>query len=119
MMDSGVLPIMFLASTPIARILLSCSETATTEGSFKTMPFPGRNTKVLAVPKSIPNFLVKTPIFTDYSTAVLKFKHGKRAEKSLQGTLKRTQEKAEKAEEKTQSYTRDREHLLRTSRLGQ
>src|SRR3990167_1021524 len=55
-MDSGVLPIMSLASTPMARILLSCSDTATTEGSFKMIPLPGTKTKVLAVPKSIPSF---------------------------------------------------------------
>src|SRR3989344_2445485 len=61
MIESGVFPIISLASKPIARILLSCSETATTEGSFKTTPLPGKKTKVLAVPKSIPNFLVKIP----------------------------------------------------------
>src|SRR3989344_7842057 len=59
MIDSGVLPIMSLASKPIAKILLSCSETATTEGSFKIIPLPGKSTKVLAVPKSIPNFFIK------------------------------------------------------------
>ena len=57
MIVSGVFPIISLASKPMARILLSCSETATTEGSFKTTPLPGKNTKVLAVPKSMPNFL--------------------------------------------------------------
>ena len=62
MMESGVLPIMSLASKPIARILLSCSETATTEGSFSTIPFPGKYTKVFAVPRSIPSFFEKIPI---------------------------------------------------------
>ena len=62
MINSGVLPIIFLASIPIARILLSCSETATTEGSFKTIPLPGKNTRVFAVPRSIPNFFESNPI---------------------------------------------------------
>ncbi len=55
-MFSGVLPIISLASVPIARILLSSSDTATTDGSFKTIPIPGTNTRILVVPKSIPSF---------------------------------------------------------------
>src|SRR3990167_2853681 len=70
MIDSGVLPIISLASKPIARILLSCSETATTEGSLSTIPLPGRNTKVLAVPKSMPSFLEKIPIGVIYHPVV-------------------------------------------------
>ena len=69
-MDSGVLPIISLASKPIAKILLSCSETATTEGSFKTTPFPGKKTRVLAVPKSMPNFLEKNAMGVLYHTYV-------------------------------------------------
>ncbi len=55
-MSSGVLPTMVLASAPIARILLSDIDTATTDGSFKMMPLPGTKTKILVVPRSIPSF---------------------------------------------------------------
>ena len=50
----------------MAKILLSCSETATTEGSFKIIPLPGKNTRVFAVPKSMPNFFEKIPIPSIY-----------------------------------------------------
>src|SRR3989344_6427785 len=62
MILSGVFPIIPFASIPTARILLSCSETATTDGSFNTTPLPGTNTRVFAVPRSIPNFRVKNDI---------------------------------------------------------
>ena len=47
---------MLLASAPMARILLS-PETATTDGSFKTIPLPGTKTRILVVPRSMPSFL--------------------------------------------------------------
>src|SRR3990167_985264 len=56
-MVSGVLPIISLAASPMAKILLSCKDTATTEGSCKTTPFLGTKTKELHVPKSMPIFL--------------------------------------------------------------
>src|SRR3989344_4970976 len=70
MIESGVFPIISLASKPIAKILLSCSETATTEGSFNITPLPGKNTRVFAVPKSIPNFFEKIPIPPIYHICV-------------------------------------------------
>src|SRR3989344_563639 len=51
----GVRPIISLASAPTARILLSISEMATTDGSLMMTPRPGTNTSVLAVPRSIPS----------------------------------------------------------------
>jgi len=39
---------------------LSTSEIATTDGSLTTIPFPGKNTRILAVPRSIPIFLINT-----------------------------------------------------------
>src|SRR3989338_3885401 len=56
MMSPGVLPIISLASFPTARILLSATETATTEGSFSTIPFPGTKTRTVVVPRSMPSF---------------------------------------------------------------
>ncbi|MNM88610.1 hypothetical protein D3C81_1008320 [compost metagenome] len=50
----GVLPIICLASVPTAKDFFVVLFIATTEGSLKTTPFPLTNTKVLAVPKSIP-----------------------------------------------------------------
>src|SRR3989344_73633 len=61
MMFSGVRPIIILASIPMARILLS-SETATTDGSLRTMPLPGTKTKILVVPRSIPSFFAISSI---------------------------------------------------------
>ena len=55
-MSPGVLPIISLASFPTARILLSATETATTEGSLSTIPFPGTKTRTVVVPRSIPSF---------------------------------------------------------------
>src|SRR3989338_2800817 len=54
MISSGVRPIICLASFPIARMRLS-RDTATTEGSLRTMPFPGTNTSTLVVPRSMPS----------------------------------------------------------------
>src|SRR3989339_524105 len=70
MIDSGVFPIISLASKPIARILLSCSETATTEGSFRIIPFPGKKTKVLAVPKSMLSYVIKFFIFYKHDSYI-------------------------------------------------
>src|SRR3989344_6567131 len=61
MMSSGVRPIIFFASAPIARIALfprlPCSfPTATTDGSLMMTPFPGTNTSTLVVPRSMPSF---------------------------------------------------------------
>src|SRR3989344_5581756 len=61
-MLSGVLPTITLASLPTARTLFSGTETATTDGSFNTIPRPGTNTKVLAVPRSMPNFFTNKVI---------------------------------------------------------
>src|SRR3990167_3837926 len=52
----GVRPIISFASLPTARILLSRTETATTEGSFSTMPLPGTYTSTVVVPRSMPSF---------------------------------------------------------------
>src|SRR5207248_1013097 len=48
----GVRPIMRLASSPTARGRPSLVLTATTDGSFRTMPRPRTYTRVLAVPRS-------------------------------------------------------------------
>ena len=63
----GVLPIISLASSPIAIILLESRSRATTEGSLSTTPLPLIYTKILAVPKSIPisldtNILIFPPV---------------------------------------------------------
>src|SRR3989338_3722356 len=55
-MESGVRPSISFASWPTAMIVLSVKEIATTVGSLITIPFFGTNTRVLAVPKSIPIF---------------------------------------------------------------
>ena len=39
-MSAGVRPIISFAASPTAKIRLSDKETATTEGSVKTTPFP-------------------------------------------------------------------------------
>ena len=51
-MWAGVRPIMRLASTPTASGRPSRTLTATTDGSFSTMPRPRTYTTVLAVPRS-------------------------------------------------------------------
>ena len=48
----GVRPIIRLASAPTASGRPSFTLTATTEGSFSTMPRPRTYTRVLAVPRS-------------------------------------------------------------------
>src|SRR3989338_10300286 len=53
--SSGVRPTISFASFPTASILLSICDTATTEGSLRTMPFPGTNTSTVVVPKSMPS----------------------------------------------------------------
>src|SRR4030042_846362 len=60
-MLSGVRPIISLAALPTARIRLSSTETATTDGSLMMMPFLGTNITVFVVPKSMPIFRVITP----------------------------------------------------------
>src|SRR3989344_3013424 len=60
MMSSGVRPIIFFASAPIARILLPprspCAlPAATTDGSLMTTPFPGTKTSTFVVPRSMPS----------------------------------------------------------------
>src|SRR3989338_6576713 len=52
----GVRPTISLASLPTARILLSRTETATTEGSLSTIPRPGTKTSTVVVPRSMPSF---------------------------------------------------------------
>ena len=70
MMVSGVRPIISLAEFPTDKTFLSISETATTDGSLRTMPLPGTNTKVLAVPKSMPNFGEKILMKLNTSTNI-------------------------------------------------
>src|SRR3990167_7083370 len=67
MMSSGVRPIIFFASMPIARIelppRLPCAlPTATTDGSLITTPFPGIKTRTFVVPRSMPSFGEKKDI---------------------------------------------------------
>src|SRR3989338_4340556 len=52
----GVRPIISFASFPTARILLSATETATTDGSLSTIPLPGTKTRTVVVPRSMPSF---------------------------------------------------------------
>ena len=52
LMWAGVRPIIRLASAPTATGRPSFTLTATTEGSFRTMPSPARYTNVFAVPRS-------------------------------------------------------------------
>jgi hypothetical protein len=49
---------------------LSTWDMATTVGSFKTMPFFGTKTSVLAVPRSMPSLGEKMLIGKDYSTEI-------------------------------------------------
>jgi len=56
---------MSFASKPMARILLSCSETDTTEARLN-YPLARQNTRVLAVPKSMPNLREKNPMWVIY-----------------------------------------------------
>src|SRR3990167_10960622 len=60
--SSGVRPIISFAALPIARTLLVFACTATTEGSFKTTPFPGTKTRTLVVPRSMPSLGEKKAI---------------------------------------------------------
>src|SRR3989344_7438374 len=55
MIDSGVRPTMSFASVPMARMERSLCEMATADGSLSTIPFPGTNTNVVVVPRSIPS----------------------------------------------------------------
>ena len=50
----GVLPTILYASVPTATTLFVLVLTATTDGSFKTIPLPETLMSTLAVPKSIP-----------------------------------------------------------------
>ena len=69
----GVLPSISLASSPMALILLVSLSNATTEGSFRTTPFPLMYTKMLAVPKSIPISVhcIRCPLLMDSTKALL------------------------------------------------
>ena len=51
-MFAGVRPSMACAAWPTASVLSLCVLTATMEGSSTTMPRPGANTTVFAVPRS-------------------------------------------------------------------
>ena len=53
-MFPGERPNISRAASPTAKTLLRALSIATTEGSFKTTPLPLTNTRILAVPKSIP-----------------------------------------------------------------
>jgi hypothetical protein len=53
---------MSLASLPTASTRLELFSTATTEGSFRTMPRPFTQTRVLAVPRSMATSVEKNPI---------------------------------------------------------
>src|SRR3989344_2531844 len=53
--SSGVRPTISLASLPTANILLSVVETATTDGSLRTIPLPGTKTSTVVVPRSMPS----------------------------------------------------------------
>ena len=55
----GVRPIISRAFVPTASMRLCSVLKATTDGSFKTMPRPGTNTQVLAVPRSIARSVVR------------------------------------------------------------
>ena len=70
-MFPGVLPIICLASVPTANDFFVKLFIATTEGSLNTIPFPLTNTRVFAVPKSIPmSFVIpklNKPIFNPLS----------------------------------------------------
>ena len=61
-MFPGVLPNISLASFPTAKTRWSSVVTATTVGSFRTIPEPAKYTKELAVPRSIPTLLEKLNI---------------------------------------------------------
>ena len=50
----GVRPTILYASVPTATTLSLSVSTATTEGSFKTIPLPDTFIRTFAVPKSIP-----------------------------------------------------------------
>ena len=74
MIDSGVLPIISLACAPTARTLSLRVSTATTDGSRRIIPLPRRQTRVFAVPRSIPisfeniHFLLFGTVLQNYST---------------------------------------------------
>src|SRR3990167_800083 len=53
--SSGVRPIICLASLPTARMRLSRWDTATTEGSLRTIPLFGTKTRTDVVPRSMPS----------------------------------------------------------------
>src|SRR6266542_1692473 len=56
-MSPGVRPIISRASCPTATMPFD-SDTATTDGSWMTMPLPSTKTSTLAVPRSMPIFMV-------------------------------------------------------------
>ena len=53
-MEPGVRPIISFACLPTASTVSVLTSTATTEGSRMTMPLPFMNTRVFAVPRSMP-----------------------------------------------------------------
>jgi len=59
LMYSGVLPSIVFASRPTAYTFLVRWSTATTDGSFSTIPLPFTNTSVFAVPRSMATSLVR------------------------------------------------------------
>ena len=64
-MVPGVLPSISLATRPTALPFLSTRLvpflTATTDGSFRTMPWPRTQTRVLQVPRSMPMSILNRP----------------------------------------------------------
>src|SRR3989338_5903853 len=74
MISPGVRPTISFASLPTASILLSRTETATTDGSLSTMPRPGTKTSTVVVPRSIPSFGENARIVTDFFEVVQVFR---------------------------------------------
>jgi len=60
--SSGVRPSISFASVPTALTRPVAFSTATTEGSFRTIPRPLTNTRVFAVPRSMATSVEKNPI---------------------------------------------------------
>src|SRR3989344_255811 len=74
MISSGVRPIIFLASLPMARIVAPpflplFLDTATTEGSLMTTPLPGTKMRTLVVPRSIPILGVRNDMHRHHSAS--------------------------------------------------
>jgi hypothetical protein len=93
--SAGVLPNISLARVPTASTFPFCLLTTTIEGSWTTIPFPLRKTKVFAVPRSIARSqsnlslrefikLISIPFFVQllFSTISLQTQTKKRADKN-------------------------------------